>query len=109
MILVVGYVLIHYLFVSQTAQMMALFSVFLSVGIASGVNPTLLAMMLLLATNFNSAITPQGSSANVLFVGSGYLTTSEIYWYGALVTALNTVLFLTLGSAWILLVYQMIG
>ena len=108
-ILVVGYVLIHYLFVSQTAQMMALFSVFLTVGIASGVNPTLLAMMLLLATNFNSVITPQGSSANVLFVGSGYLTTSEIYWYGALVTLLNTVLFLTLGSAWILLVNKMIG
>ena len=105
-ILVVGYVLIHYLFVSQTAQMMALFSVFLGVGIASGVNPTLLAMMLLLATNFNSAITPQGSSANVLFAGSGYLTTSEIYWYGGLVTALNTVLFLTLGTAWILLVHR---
>ena len=109
MILVVGYVLIHYLFVNQTAQMMALFSVFLSVGIASGVNPTLLAMMLLLATNFNSAITPQGSSANVLFAGSGYLTTREIYWYGGLVTVLNTILFLTIGSAWILLVYKMIG
>ena len=108
-ILVVGYVLIHYLFVSQTAQMMALFSVFLAVGIASGVNPTLLAMMLLLATNFNSAITPQGSSANVLFAGSGYLTTSEIYWYGGLVTLLNTVLFLTVGTAWILLVYRMIA
>lgn len=36
-------------------------------------------------------------------------TTSEIYWYGGLVTLLNTVLFLTVGTAWILLVYRMIA
>ena len=33
----------------------------------------LMAMTLLLANNFFSVITPQGSSANVIFVGSGYL------------------------------------
>lgn len=97
--LVVGYVLIHYFFVSQTAQMMALFTVFLSVGLNAGVDGTMLAMMLLMATNFNSCITPQGSSANVLFVGSGYLQTREIYWYGGLITLLNTVVYLTVGSA----------
>ncbi|XXQ69059.1 DASS family sodium-coupled anion symporter [Neisseriaceae bacterium B1] len=98
-VLVVSYVLIHYFFVSQTAQMMALFAVFLGVGINSGVDGTMLAMMLLMATNFNSAITPQGSSANVLFVGSGYLETREIYIYGGLITLLNTVIYLTIGSA----------
>lgn len=97
--LVVGYVLIHYFFVSQTAQMMALFTVFLGVGLNAGVDGTMLAMMLLMATNFNSAITPQGSSANVLFVGSGYLETREIYVYGGLITLLNTVLYMTVGSA----------
>lgn len=34
--------------------------------------------------NFFSAITPQGSSANVLFAGSGYLTRAEQYRVGAL-------------------------
>lgn len=97
--LVVGYVLIHYFFVSQTAQMMALFTVFLQVGMNAGVDGTMLAMMLLMATNFNSVITPQGSSANVLFVGSGYLQTREIYWYGGLITLLNTVVYLLIGSA----------
>ncbi len=76
--LVTLYVLIHYLFVSQTAQMLALFGIFVGVAIESGVPPVLIALMLLFATNFFSVITPQGSSANVIFVGSGYLTPGEV-------------------------------
>lgn len=102
--LVLSYVAMHYLFVSQTAHMLALFGVFLSVGLGAGVNGPLLAHMLLFATNFFSAITPQGSSANVLFAGSGYLTHGELYGYGALVTALNTAVFLAVGTPWIWLV-----
>ena len=99
-ILIVSYVFIHYFFVSQTAQMLALFSVFLSVGMNAGVPGELLALMLLFATNFNSVITPQGSSANVLSVGSGYLLTREIYLYGGIVTCINLVIFLVFGTAW---------
>jgi DASS family divalent anion:Na+ symporter len=96
--------LLHYLFVSQTAQMLALYSVFLGVGINSGVPPELMALMLLFATNFFSPITPQGSSANVLMAGSGYLTMEEMYLRGAVITASNLLIFLTIGTAWILLV-----
>ena len=103
-ILVITYVLIHYFFVSQTAQMLALFTVFLGVAIEAGVPAELMAMMLLFATNFNAIITPQGSSANVIYVGSGYLEPGEIYRVGGIVTLLNTVVFLTVGTAWILIV-----
>jgi len=102
--LIVVYVLLHYLFVSQTAHLLALFSVFMSVGITSGVDPALMALMLLFATNFFAAITPQGSSANVLFVGSGYLTTAELYKYGAVITLANLLIYLVIGTPWILLV-----
>jgi len=98
-ILVLGYVLIHYLFVSQTAHMLALFGVFLGVGLEAGVNGTLLALMLLYATNFNAIITPQGSSANVIYIGSGYVTPKEVYKVGGVITLLNTAVFLTIGSA----------
>lgn len=101
-ILVIGYVLIHYLFVSQTAHMLALFSIFLEVGIHGGVNPELLTLMLLFATNFNAIITPQGSSANVLYVGSGYVEPGEIYKIGGIVTLVNSIVFLTIGTVWIL-------
>ncbi len=101
--LVMAYVAIHYLFVSQTAHMMALFGVFLSIAIPQVPGP-LIAMMLLLATNFFSVITPQGSSANVLFAGSGYVTSREIYKYGGLVTLVNLLIYLLIGTPWILFV-----
>lgn len=100
-LLIISYVLIHYFFVSQTAQMLALFTVFLGVGIKAGVPAELMALMLLFATNFNALITPQGSSANVIYIGSGYIEAGEIYKVGGVVTLLNTVVFLTVGTAWI--------
>lgn len=102
--LVLGYVLIHYFFVSQTAQMLALFSVFLGVAVESGVPAEMMALMLLFATNFNALVTPQGSSANVIYVGSGFIETGEIYKYGGIVTAVNTLVFLTVGTAWMMLI-----
>lgn len=102
--LIVLYVLIHYLFVSQTAHMLALFPIFLGVAIQSSVPPTLIALMLLFATNFFSVITPQGSSANVIFAGSGYLTQGEVYANGGLVTIANLLIFLLIGTPWILMV-----
>jgi DASS family divalent anion:Na+ symporter len=103
-ILLVAYVLIHYLFVSQTAQMLALFGVFLDVGIKLDVPAAPLAFSLLFATNYFSAITPQGSSANLLFAGSGYLTQGELYRLGALTTAFLFVLYLIVGTPWLFLV-----
>jgi len=102
--LIIAYVLIHYFFVSQTAQMLALFSVFLGVAVEAGVPAEMMALMLLFATNFNAIITPQGSSANVIYAGSGYIEAGEIYKYGGIVTFVNTLVFLTIGTAWIMIV-----
>ena len=102
--LVVLYVLIHYLFVSQSSQVLSLFGVFLDVGVKLGVPVAILAFLLLFATNFFSANTPQGSSANLLFAGSGYLSQGELYRLGALTTAFNLVLYLVVGIPWLVLV-----
>jgi DASS family divalent anion:Na+ symporter len=48
-------------------------------------------------------ITPQGGSQNVIFVGSGYLTQRELYRLGLLMTLFFLAVFLTIGTAWILL------
>jgi divalent anion:Na+ symporter, DASS family len=103
-LLIVVYVLIHYLFVSQTAHMLALYGVFLGVGLNAGVPGEMMALMLLFATNFNSVITPQGSSANVLFLSSGYVTAGEVYRNGGIVTLANTLIYLSVGSAWMMLI-----
>jgi DASS family divalent anion:Na+ symporter len=104
LILVAAYVLLHYLFVSQTAHLLALFAVFLDVGVKLGVNPELLAFQLLFATNYFSLITPQGSSANLLFAGSGYLTQGDLYRLGAITTAVSALVYFVVGTAWLVLV-----
>jgi DASS family divalent anion:Na+ symporter len=104
LLLIVAYVLLHYLFVSQTAHLLALFGVFLDVGVKLGVPAAPLAFQLLFATNYFSAVTPQGSSANLLFAGSGFLSQSELYRLGALSTAVNLLIYLVVGVPWLAMV-----
>ncbi len=102
--LVVLYVAIHYMFVSQSSQVLALLGVFLDVGIRGGVPAPLMAFALLFASSYFSVITPQAGSQNVIFVGSGYLTQRELYRLGLLVTLFFMAVFLVVGTAWILLI-----
>jgi DASS family divalent anion:Na+ symporter len=104
--LIVAYVLMHYVFVSQTAHLLALFGVFLDVGIRLGVPAAPLAFQLLFATNYFSAITPQGSSANLLFAGSGMVSQRDMYRIGGLVTVCHMVLFLVVGTPWLMLIWR---
>ena len=104
--LLVLYVLMHYLFVSQSSQVLALFGVFVEVGLRAGVPAPLMAFALLFASSYFSTITPQGGSQNVIFVGSGYLTQGELYRLGALTTAFCLLVFLLLGTPWLLLVLR---
>ncbi len=103
-LLVVIYVAIHYMFVSQSSQVLALLGVFLDVGIRGGVPAPLMAFALLFASSYFSVITPQAGSQNVIFVGSGYLEQRELYMLGLLITLFFMVVYLSLGTAWILLV-----
>jgi DASS family divalent anion:Na+ symporter len=103
-ILLVLYVLMHYMFVSQTAQVLALFDVFLGVGVKTGVPAPLIAFALLFASSYFSTITPQGGSQNVIFVGSNYLTQAELYRLGLLTTVFCMLVFLVIGTPWLLFV-----
>jgi DASS family divalent anion:Na+ symporter len=103
-LLVVIYVAIHYMFVSQSSQVLALLGVFLDVGIRGGVPAPLMAFALLFASSYFSVITPQAGSQNVIFVGAGYLTQRELYLLGLLMTLFFMAVFLTIGTAWIMLV-----
>ncbi len=103
-VLVAAYVLLHYVFVSQTAHLLALFGVFLDVGVKLGVPPAPLAFQLLFATNYFAAITPQGSSANLLFAGSGFLSQRDLYRLGGLSTACCMLVYLVAGIPWLRLV-----
>jgi DASS family divalent anion:Na+ symporter len=102
LILIITYVLFHYMFVSQTAHVLALFAVFLDVGVTLGVPAAPLAFMLLFAHNLFSVITPQAASANLLFTGSGYLTQGELYRFGAITTAITVTIYLLVATPWLM-------
>jgi DASS family divalent anion:Na+ symporter len=102
--LVGAYVMLHYVFVSQTAHLLALFGVFMDVGVKLGVPAAPLAFQLLFATNYFAAISPQGSSANLLFAGSGFLSQRDLYRLGGLTTAFNVVLYIVVGTPWFMLI-----
>jgi DASS family divalent anion:Na+ symporter len=103
-VLLVLYVLMHYMFVSQAAQVLALFGVFLDVAVRTGVPVSLMSFALLFASSYFSTITPQGGSQNVIFVGSNYLTQGELYRLGFLTTGFCLLAFLVVGTPWLLLV-----
>lgn len=100
--LVVLYVGLHYFFVSQTSQVLALLAVFLDVGIRGGVPAPLMAPGLLFASSYFSVITPQGGSQNIIFVASGYLKQSELYRLGLLTTLAFMAVYLLIGTPWLL-------
>jgi DASS family divalent anion:Na+ symporter len=102
--LILTYVAVHYLFVSQSSQVLALLGVFLDVGVRGGVPAPLMAFALLFASSYFSVITPQGGSQNVIFVGSGYLTQRELYRLGLITTLFLLAVFLLIGTPWILAV-----
>ena len=81
---------------------------FLDVGVKLGVPPAPLAFQLLFATNYFAAITPQGSSANLLFAGSGYLSQRRSLPPGRdLTTAFSMLIYLVVGTPWLRLVAAM--
>ena len=102
--LVALYVFIHYLFVSQTSQVLALFGVFLDVGVRGHVPLPLMSFGLLFASSYFSVISPQGGSQNIIFAASGYLTQRELYKLGLITTLVFLGVFLLVGSPWVWLV-----
>ena len=74
----------------------------LDVGVQLGVPAGPLALILLFATNFFAVISPQGASANILFVGAGYLSQGEFYRLGAMTTAISLVIYLLVGTPWLM-------
>jgi DASS family divalent anion:Na+ symporter len=102
--LIALYVGLHYFFVSQTSQVLALLAVFLDVGIRGGVPAALMAPGLLFASSYFSVITPQGGSQNIIFVAAGYLRQAELYKLGFLTTLAFMAIYLLIGTPWLLFV-----
>ena len=69
-----------------------------------GVPAAPLGFILLFASNVFSVMTPQGSSANLLFTGSGYLSQGELPRLGAITTGISLFICLVVAAPWLLAV-----
>jgi len=89
--------------VSQTADLLAIFGAATDVARAGRRPGEAAGIHVAIATNFFSAITPQGSRANLLFGSSSYLSQRDLYRLGALTTAFNLGIHLVVGIPWLVL------
>lgn len=94
------YTYIHYSFASGTAQVAALYAVFLGVGIKLGIPIYPLALLLAFSSSLYCSLTQYSHARGPILFGSRYLTTKEWWVSGFLINLLNQVIFIVVGLAW---------
>ncbi|KPD02276.1 DASS family sodium-coupled anion symporter [Moellerella wisconsensis] len=100
LILVLVYVYSHYFFASTTAHITAMFAAFFAAGLALGVPPMLLGLTLAFSSSLMMSLTHYGTGTAPIIFGSGYATLGEWWKVGFIMSIVNLIIWLTLGSMW---------
>lgn len=100
-ILVLAYFFIHYMFASNTAQVVALYAVFLGAAVAAGVPPMFAALFLGFMGNLIGGITHYASGPAGVYYGSGYFSVGEWFKIGFMAAIVNLVVWGAVGTAWL--------
>lgn len=99
------YTYLHYFFASGTAQVAALYVVFLGVGIALGVPAYPLALLLGFSSSLYGSLTPYTHARGLILFESGYVQKHEWIKTGFIINLINQFIFSVIGLAW----WKMIG
>ncbi|WP_054260222.1 DASS family sodium-coupled anion symporter [Propionispora sp. 2/2-37] len=94
------YVFIHYGFASNTAHVMALFGAFAIVAVAAGAPVLLTAILLGVFANSCSTLTHYACGVSPIFFGSGYITQSEWWRLGFVITIIHLLIWVLIGIPW---------
>lgn len=94
------YFYVHYLFASMTAHISAMYGAFLVVAINSGVPPMLIALFLGVGSSLSAGLTHYGTGTAPVYFGTNYVTTSEWWTIGFIVSIANLLIWGILGSFW---------
>lgn len=92
-VLILIYVYIHYFFASNTAHISALFASFFGVGVALGAPPLMFGLFLGFASSLCASITHYGTGSAPVLFGSGYVSMTEWWKWGFIVSVLNLIIF----------------
>jgi len=99
------YLYAHYFFASGNAQIMALYAVFLTLGIKLGVPPMPMALMLAMCSAFSCSLTQYTHARGPILFGAGYVPTLVWWRTGFICTLLNQAILFSVGLAW----WKMLG
>jgi DASS family divalent anion:Na+ symporter len=98
--LVLAYLYIHYGFASLTAHTTALYPGFLAAALATGAPPLLAALPLAYFSNLNAGITHYGTGSAPIFFGAGYVRQGDWWRIGFLISVVNLIIWLGVGTLW---------
>jgi DASS family divalent anion:Na+ symporter len=99
-ILVLIYFYSHYFFASTTAHITAMFGAFFAAGVALGAPPMLLALLLAFSSSLMMSLTHYGTGTAPIIFGSGYTTLNEWWAAGAVMSVVNLLVLVVVGSVW---------
>ncbi len=99
-ILCIFYVYTHYFFASMTAHVTALFPAFGAVAVAAGIPPYLAVLALAFCTNISACLTHYAQGPTPIFFGAGYVGQATWWKNGFIISAVQLVLWLGIGSFW---------
>ncbi len=100
LVLVVSYLYVHYGFAGMTAHITALYPGFLTAGLAAGVPPVLISLLLAFFSNLDAGITHYGTGSAPVYFGAGYVPQTTWWRLGFLISLVNLIIWLGLGPWW---------
>ena len=99
-ILALVYFYSHYFFASNTAHVGAMYPAFLMVAIGLGAPPAIAILVFAFSSNLMGGLTHYGSGPAPIYYGSGYIEVKAWWRIGFLLSLVNIVIWMGLGSLW---------
>lgn len=99
-VIIVVYFFSHYIFASATAHVAAMYAALLGVGVAVGIPPMLLAMMLGFLGSIYGVLTHYGHGPAPVFFGSGYVELKAWWLRGLEIGIVLLIIYMVVGGLW---------
>ena len=99
-LLMLAYLYAHYVFASGTAHVTAMFGAFYGAGLALGAPPMLFALMMAAATGIMMSLTHYASGSSPVIYGSNFVTMTEWWKAGFIMSVIEILIFAIIGLAW---------
>lgn len=99
-VLTLVYFYVHYLFASNTAQIVAMYAVFLGAAVAAGAPPMFAALVFGFIGNLFGALTHYASGPSGVIYGGGYVKVPEWFRYGFIMSVVLILIWTISGGLW---------